>query len=58
LLATGTAAEATTAAAVTLVVGAMTILRRLPRSKNWKPYNFFYKIKTKNISIQAYYAVL
>ena len=63
------AAEATTAEAVTLVSDAAapptaarsvadggpdTVLRRSPCSKNWKPY----KIETKDIGTQAYYAVL
>jgi hypothetical protein len=57
--ATAAAAEATLAAAVTLVSNAAglmatTILQRLPCSKNWKPY----KIETKDIGIQAYYVVL
>jgi hypothetical protein len=33
---------------------ATTVLRRLPCSKNWKPY----KIETKDIGIQAYHSVL
>jgi hypothetical protein len=33
---------------------AMTVLRQLPCSKNWKPY----KNETKDIGIQAYHAVL
>jgi hypothetical protein len=33
---------------------AMTVLRRSPCSKIWKPY----KIETKDIGIQAYHAVL
>jgi hypothetical protein len=33
---------------------ATTVLRRLPCSKNWKPY----KIETKDIGIQVFDAVL
>jgi hypothetical protein len=33
---------------------AMTVLRRSPCSKNWKPF----KIETKDIGIQAYDVVL
>jgi len=68
---TVTAAEATTAAAVTLVSDAAAmptatqsaanggpdgddILRQSPCSKKGKPY----KIETKDIGIQAYYAIL